>query len=233
MNEMIVEKLIQKISNMLEEVNDLNVQVRGVRPSQEVLNACNARLDAIQGALKELGVVLKASNVQSTGMGGKVEGMAEELKVIQKKLDELPSQIGIRPAVIQELKTAMNRLFEQLREPLKKDVVHHHILKGPMVAIMGYLAAVIFLGLSVYFWTRVNDRKERDIKYRWLLAVPISEIGPYLYYIDSFYRADPEQFDKMTIQLEELQERDIRMKKVSAEAVEDLQVIRELADGSK
>lgn len=207
MNETVVEKLIQKISNMLEEVNDLNVQVRGIRPSQEVLNACNSRLDAMQGALKELDGVLKARNVQLTGMEGQLKVMTSELTALQKALVDLPSQIGIRPAAIEELRTAMGELLKQLRQPLKKDVVHHHILKGPMVTIAGYMAAVLFLVTSVYCWSRVNERTERDVKCRWLRAVAIPELSPYWHYIDSFYRSDPDHFSKMTDLLEEQKER--------------------------
>ncbi len=54
MNDVVVEKLIQKVINMLDEMNDLNIQVRRLTPNQETLNRINERIDAILGSVKQI-----------------------------------------------------------------------------------------------------------------------------------------------------------------------------------
>jgi len=54
MNDVVAEKLVQKVINMLEEMSDLNIQVRRLTPSQETFNRINERIDAILGAIRQI-----------------------------------------------------------------------------------------------------------------------------------------------------------------------------------
>jgi chromosome segregation ATPase len=54
MTDAVVEKLVQKVANMLDEMSDLNIQVRRLTPTQETLNRTNERIDAILGAIKQI-----------------------------------------------------------------------------------------------------------------------------------------------------------------------------------
>jgi hypothetical protein len=54
MNDAVAEKLVQKVINMLEEMSDLNIQVRRLTPSQETFNRISERIDAMLGAIKQI-----------------------------------------------------------------------------------------------------------------------------------------------------------------------------------
>ena len=54
MNDAVAEKLVQKVINMLEEMSDLNIQVRRLTPTQETFNRINERIDAMLGAIKQI-----------------------------------------------------------------------------------------------------------------------------------------------------------------------------------
>jgi hypothetical protein len=66
MREMVVEKLVQKVSNMLEEIGDVNLLIRRLTPTQETTNRINERVDALHGVLKQLekGVTLDEMKLQ-------------------------------------------------------------------------------------------------------------------------------------------------------------------------
>jgi chromosome segregation ATPase len=54
MGELVLDKLTQKVSNMLDEIGDVNILIRRLTPTQEILNRINERVDAVFGALKQL-----------------------------------------------------------------------------------------------------------------------------------------------------------------------------------
>lgn len=54
MTDAVVEKLVQKVANVLDQMSDLNIQVRRLTPTQETLNRINERIDAILGAIKQV-----------------------------------------------------------------------------------------------------------------------------------------------------------------------------------
>ncbi|HEV3325856.1 MAG TPA: hypothetical protein VG052_09625 [Puia sp.] len=52
MNDTVAEKLTQKVINLIEEVNDVNLVVRGIAPPQETVNRIHERIEAMYMAIK-------------------------------------------------------------------------------------------------------------------------------------------------------------------------------------
>jgi hypothetical protein len=74
MNELIIEKLIQKVNTAIEELMNLNLLVRSLPPSVEIMNLLNTRIDAIQASIVQLRgkyrAIIKASNNFSPNIPG-------------------------------------------------------------------------------------------------------------------------------------------------------------------
>jgi len=54
MNDVVAEKLIQKVINLMEEVHDVNLIVRGIAPPREIVNKIHERIDAVYTAIKQI-----------------------------------------------------------------------------------------------------------------------------------------------------------------------------------
>lgn len=94
MGEMVVDKLTQKVSNMLDEIAEINILIRRLTPTQETLNRINERVDAVLGVLKQLerGVQLDEEKLRQLeeqngllkegleAIKGKVEGLVQAFK---------------------------------------------------------------------------------------------------------------------------------------------------------
>jgi hypothetical protein len=115
MGELVVEKLTQKVSNMLDEIGDVNILIRRLTPTQETLNRINERVDAVFAALKQLekGVQLdekrlaqleeliallqgglESVNKMAGDLVHSFDGMARELKVSVQGLEVKVGQLG-------------------------------------------------------------------------------------------------------------------------------------------
>jgi hypothetical protein len=202
MNEMILEKLIQKVSNMLSDVNDMNLLIRTLKPSQEVLTATLSRLDAMQGVLKEIEAALKEKNVQLAGIETRLKQVPAAMAELQKTMADLPAKFGVSPAAIKELKGVMGHLLEQLDQPQKQEVVHRHIVKPIAITVFGYFIALVLSIMLVNWRSKIDVEKGREAKYRWLQAADISGVNLALYHADSLYLANPDEFEEETLELE-------------------------------
>jgi chromosome segregation ATPase len=87
MSEVVVDKLTQKVSNMLDEVSEVNLLIRRLPPAQETFNRIHERIDAIHVALKvfERGVQideekLKHLEVQTLELKEGLREMGEQLE---------------------------------------------------------------------------------------------------------------------------------------------------------
>jgi predicted nucleic acid-binding Zn-ribbon protein len=96
MNDAVAEKLVQKVINMLEEMSDLNIQVRRLTPSQEAFNRINERIDAILGAIKQIenGISLDkkrlaALDEQTQSANLTLAVLYELMEKLTKKADEI------------------------------------------------------------------------------------------------------------------------------------------------
>jgi chromosome segregation ATPase len=54
MNDVTAEKLVLKVTNLVEEVNDVNLLVRRIPPPQETINKIHERIEATQAAVREM-----------------------------------------------------------------------------------------------------------------------------------------------------------------------------------
>jgi hypothetical protein len=206
MNDMTMEKLLQKVSNLLEDVSEVNLLIRGLKPTREVLTVTIARLDAMQGALTEIERLLKSQSGLLAGMEAQLKLLPAALSTLEKSISDLPEKAGISPAAIETLRTSIAGLSEQLSRPQKRTVVHHHhIQKGMVIAFAACVLSGVLFCLLVNSWSRIDLEKERDIKYRRLQAD--YGMDNVIVYLDSAYRSDPAKFTKETVELEERRER--------------------------
>jgi hypothetical protein len=96
MTDAVVEKLVQKVTNVLEEMSDLNIQVRRLTPSQETQNRINERIDAILGAIRQIenGIShdkkrLAALDEQTQSANQTLAVLSELMGKLTKKADEI------------------------------------------------------------------------------------------------------------------------------------------------
>ena len=207
MNETIVDQLIQKVSNLITEVNDVNLKIRELTPAQEVMNKTNVRLNALQGAAVEMEKTMSKLDERLGTMERQLKSLPQALESLGKSIDQLPEKAGMSVKSVDQLKKQMAALSERLGEPQQQDVYHHHHLKkGLVIAIAtSVLSAVLFVFL-VASWSRIDLEKERDIKYRYLQVLDNPSIEGAIQWVDSAYLSDPDKFRKGTVEWEERQE---------------------------
>jgi regulator of protease activity HflC (stomatin/prohibitin superfamily) len=89
MNDMIVEKLIQKVINLTDEVNDMNIQVRRLSPPQEIINKIHERLDAIHTAIGFIEQRLESDDKRLTAL-------QHEDGVLREEADKRAAELNVR-----------------------------------------------------------------------------------------------------------------------------------------
>lgn len=82
MNDAVAEKLVQKVANMLDEMSDLNIQVRRLTPPQETLNRLNERIDAMHTAIMK---IEKGINLDKE----RLTALEEQSKSVKQTFDAL------------------------------------------------------------------------------------------------------------------------------------------------
>jgi hypothetical protein len=96
MGEIVLDKLTQKVSNMLDDIGEVNILIRRLTPTQETLSRINERVDAIVGVLKQLekGVQLDENKLrQLEEQGGLLKegleaGVREGIVAVQSTVEE-------------------------------------------------------------------------------------------------------------------------------------------------
>ena len=89
-----MDKLTQKVSNMLDEIGDVNILVRRMTPTQETLNRINERVDAVFAALKQL---------------------ENGVQLDEKKLAKLEEQIALLRDWLAGVKTTAGELVDSFK----------------------------------------------------------------------------------------------------------------------
>jgi hypothetical protein len=89
MNDILVEKLTQKVINLTEEVNDVNIQVRRLSPPQEVVNRIHERLDAIHAAIGHIEQRLESDN-------RKLAQLQEQDDLIRQEAENRVEKLNLR-----------------------------------------------------------------------------------------------------------------------------------------
>jgi len=91
MNDVVAEKLTQKVTNMIDEVTDVNLIVRRIQPPQETINKIHERIDAMQAAVRQI-----------------TEGMKEQVAAIKANEEAIKAN----EAAIKELEKRVKLIVE-------------------------------------------------------------------------------------------------------------------------
>ncbi|HLI92971.1 MAG TPA: hypothetical protein VKU83_05160 [Puia sp.] len=83
MNDIVAEKLVQKVTNLMDEVTDVNLLVRRIPPPQETINKISDRIDAIHVSVGEIAKGIEADQARIDVL----EAPAETLLEGRKKAD--------------------------------------------------------------------------------------------------------------------------------------------------
>jgi len=93
MNDAVAEKLVQKVINLTEEVNDVNIVVRGIAPPQAIVNKIHERIDLLLAGTQQI---------------------EKKLDLDEKRLKELEAQTKLLKEEIESRKRAINDVGEQI-----------------------------------------------------------------------------------------------------------------------
>jgi len=111
-----LDKLTQKVSNMLDEIGDVNILVRRMTPTQETLNRINERVDAVFAALKQLENGVQLDEKKLAKLEEQIALLKDWLAGVEKTAGELVDSFK---GTARELKASVQGLevkVGQLRE---------------------------------------------------------------------------------------------------------------------
>ncbi len=146
------------------------------------------------------------------------KNVADRLGAAENDIKELPGKIFMPLPDILALTHALQTHSRLLSTPIEQEVRHEHYLSKPVaVCIVLSLVVIGLLFLEYYTWFQADQRKENDLKYRFLEVFQDPQGQKYLHQLDSQYNANPNEFRKQVIQQE----------KIEQERVEDFQRVQE------
>jgi hypothetical protein len=87
MNDLVVEKLIQKVINLTEEVNDVNLVVRGITPPQAIVNKIHERIDVILASIQQIEKKLELDEERW------LKGLENQTKLLNEEMEFRKSAI--------------------------------------------------------------------------------------------------------------------------------------------
>lgn len=102
-----MDKLTQKVSNMLDEIGDVNILIRRMTPTQETLNRINERVDAVFGALKQIENGVQLDEKKLAQLEVQNAFLREGLESVKNMTDELVYSFK---CTAQELRTSVQGL---------------------------------------------------------------------------------------------------------------------------
>lgn len=108
MNDLIVEKLVQKVINLMGEVNDVNIVVRGISPPQEVVNKIHERIDALLAAIQQ---IEKKLNLDE----GRLKELEDQTKLLKEEIEFRKSAIhDVEDKIIKNNETLGQSFYNRL-----------------------------------------------------------------------------------------------------------------------
>lgn len=127
MGDMVVEKLVQKVSNMLEEIGEVNILVRRLTPTQETMNRINERMDAAHGVLKQLEKGVTLDELTLNQLEAQTKALEEGVQVLEKTTEqqakaadkfkeEIESKLIKLTQVVTRLETAINSMLGEQKQ---------------------------------------------------------------------------------------------------------------------
>jgi chromosome segregation ATPase len=114
MSEIVVDKLVQKVSNMLEEISEVNLLIRRLTSTQETMNRINERMDALHGVLRQLekGVTLDEMKLQQ--LETQTQALGEGLEALKKMTEDQAKAANHLKQVIGSELAKLSQLVERL-----------------------------------------------------------------------------------------------------------------------
>lgn len=149
MNDIIMEKLVQKVANMLEEISEINILIRRLTPTQETLNRINERVDAIHTAFLQME---KKHAVDDR----RLKELEEQTKLLEPALNQLKEQMKIQIDASTTIANDISTLTKGINETISETKASVNLFSlgvtNQMTALKGELLASI---KNVKFWTFV------------------------------------------------------------------------------
>src|SRR5580692_9349862 len=93
MNEMIVDKLVEKVINLIGEVNDVNLVVRGISPPQEVVNKIHERIDVLVAAIQQIEKKLVLDEGRLNALQEQTGLMKNDMKLQERAMGEMVGKV--------------------------------------------------------------------------------------------------------------------------------------------
>jgi chromosome segregation ATPase len=133
MSDVVVEKLTQKVANMLEEISEVNILVRRQELTRETLNKINERIDAICRAIgqieKGIGQIEKGLTLDDN----RLKELEEQTKLLKQTLGSLQNSISALTNKVGEINQNIALQIKGLKGHLdERFYIQHlwHILLG-------------------------------------------------------------------------------------------------------
>jgi chromosome segregation ATPase len=93
MNEAVVEKLVQKVINLIGEVNDVNIVVRGIAPPQEVVNKIHERIDVLVAGMQQIEKKLDLDEGRLKELKDQTKSLKEEMEFRKSAVHDVEERI--------------------------------------------------------------------------------------------------------------------------------------------
>ena len=124
MGELVIDKLAQKVSNMLNEIGEVNILIRRLTPTQETLNRINERIDAVFSALRQLEKGVQLDEKKLAQLEEQIALLKDWLELVKKSAEELVNSFkdtshGLK-ASIQGLEVRVGQFGELMKDLCKK-----------------------------------------------------------------------------------------------------------------
>jgi len=148
----LLDRLIQRIVEMLGDMRDINLLVRRLPASAEAMAEINARIDATQFAVKGIEGSIAGTAKESQKICKAIEGMDKSWKDMKTLVEEMPGKLSIPSEKIDRLREEIAAHAAQLRIPLVKEIVHKHNLDA-YLAVIGVMF-IVALAFAILYFTK-------------------------------------------------------------------------------
>ena len=121
MNDTVVEKLVQKVINLTEEVNDVNIVVRGITPPQAIVNKIHERIDALLAGIQQIEKKLDLETRRLKELEDQTKLLKEEVEFRKSAIHNVGDNIiKNNDALRQSFNTRVEAMDEYARKRFEK-----------------------------------------------------------------------------------------------------------------
>jgi predicted nucleic acid-binding Zn-ribbon protein len=144
MNDAVAEKLVQKVANMLDEMSDLNIQVRRLTPPQETLNRLNERIDAMHTAIMKIEKGLNLDERRVTALEEQSKSMMQTFDALKESMVRLAQKTDESR---RDMVAGIEKKFDQWED-------NFNVKFSALIGWTTFLAGVILVLLVIILWRR-------------------------------------------------------------------------------